>query len=81
MYSTSSREIVRISQYVKARILVLEFTTGLLGSMAKFSPNESPFPERKKREIIDFDINFRLLQFQIFMTTTNPDVHSRYGCK
>ena len=41
---------MRISQYVNARILALEFTTGLLGSMAKFSPNESPFPEKKKNK-------------------------------
>ena len=77
---------MRISQYVNARILALEFTTGLLGSMAKFSPNESPFPEKKKktkktRQIINFDINFRRVQFQIFRTTTNPDLLSQYDYK
>ena len=35
---------MRSSQYVNARMLALELTTGLLGSMTKFSPNESPFP-------------------------------------
>ena len=47
MCSTSSREIVRSSQYVNARMLALEFTTGLLGSIAKFSPNESPLPGKR----------------------------------
>lgn len=47
MCSVSSREIMRSSQYVNARMLARELTTGLLGSIAKFSPNESPLPWKK----------------------------------
>ena len=40
----------RSSQYVNARMLELELTTGLSGSIAKFSPKESPLPGEDKTE-------------------------------